>query len=66
VPNHPHDLPATVGASGVISAATKLLQVAALAAVPVSLGSVAVETATITCVGMLGGACSGGVGGHCA
>jgi hypothetical protein len=28
---HSHDLPATVGVSGVVSAATKLLQVAALA-----------------------------------
>ena len=66
MPNHPHDLPATVGASGVISAATTLLQVAALAAVLVPLGSVAVETATIKCVSMLGGACLGGVGGYCA
>lgn len=61
MPSHLNDVTPVKATSRKISPATKLLQAAALAAVLVPLGSVAVETANITCVtSMSGGGCSGG------
>ncbi len=63
MPSHPHDVTPVAATPKKTSPATKLLQAAALAAVLVPLGSIAVETATIKCVSTSGGGCSGGVGG---
>ena len=48
--NHPHDVQPAANTSNKTSTATKLLQAAALAALLVPLGSVAVQADTITCV----------------
>lgn len=62
--NCPHDATPAPGSLKKTSTATKLLQAAALAAVLVPLGSVAVETADISCTtSMSGGGCSGGATG---
>jgi hypothetical protein len=53
-----HDLEPVAGAPKRLSTATKLVRAAALAAVLVPLGSVAVETSTINCVSQ-GSGCSG-------
>lgn len=56
--------PPPTGRSTATSTAKKLIQAAALAALLVPLGSIAVETATITCVSTSG--CGSGTGGYVA
>jgi len=64
MPNYPQDVSPVAAPPKRTSTATKLLQAAALAAVLVPLGSVAIEADTIRCVSQSGGGCSGGVGGY--
>jgi hypothetical protein len=63
MPNQPQDITPVARTPRKTSTATKLLQAAALAAVLVPLGSVAVETAQITCFAS-GGGCSGALGAY--
>ena len=60
MPDSPHDATRAARSSKKTSAATRLLQAVAFAAVLVPLGSVAIEADTIRCVtSMSGGGCSG-------
>jgi len=65
MPSYPPDFTRADGPAKKTSAAARLLQAAAFAAVLVPLGSIAVETATIPCVtSMSGGGCSGATGSY--